>query len=130
MVVGEIGSLSAAPFYFRSLRRLLVLNATQDQNKDVHEAHRPSTKGDRGIMNRDELLRQIDAEISRLTQARNLVAGTTKTRVARSARKAGLAAPKPRAIRKKRTISPEGRARIAAAQKRRWAKQRRTKDKA
>ena len=79
-------------------------------------------------MNTDELLRQIDAEISRLTRARDLVAGTVRSKVGRSPRKAGLAAPKPRAVRKKRTISAEGRAKIAAAQKRRWAKQRRSKE--
>jgi hypothetical protein len=78
----------------------------------------------------EEILSHIDAEISRLTEARNLVAGTVVGKVARSARKSGLAAPKTKAVRAKRVISPEGRARIAAAQKLRWAKQKRAKVKA
>jgi hypothetical protein len=80
-------------------------------------------------MNTNDILRQIDEEISRLRQARDLVANVTRPRVARSPRKAGLAAPEPGAVRKRRTISAEGRAKIAAAQKRRWAKQRRTVEK-
>ena len=77
----------------------------------------------------EEIIRHIDAEISRLTEARDLIAGTARTRVARNPQKSGLVAPKPRALRTKRSISPEGRARIAAAQKLRWAKQKRSKDK-
>jgi hypothetical protein len=77
----------------------------------------------------DEIISHIDAEISRLTEARNLVAGTAVGKVGRSPRKSGLAAPKPKALRAKRVISPEGRARIAAAQKLRWAKQKRAKTK-
>jgi hypothetical protein len=77
----------------------------------------------------EEILLHIDAEISRLTAARDLVAGTAVPKVARSPRKSGLALPKPRAQRTKRVISPEGRARIAAAQKLRWAKQKRAKEK-
>ncbi len=80
-------------------------------------------------MNTDEILREIDAEIGRLTRARDLVAGVVRRTVDRNPRKAGLVAPKPGAARKKRTISAEGRARIAAAQKRRWSKQRRAKTK-
>ena len=59
-----------------------------------------------------DVLSQIDSEISRLKQARQLLAGS------------GLGnrrATKP--ARKKRTISAAGRARIAAAQRARWAKQ-------
>jgi hypothetical protein len=81
-------------------------------------------------MTTEEILSHIDAEISRLTEARDLIAGATSTKVARSPRKSGLAAPKPRAVRAKRIISPEGRARIAAAQKLRWSKQKRAKVKA
>jgi hypothetical protein len=80
-------------------------------------------------MNTEEIILHIDAEIERLTEARDLVAGTVRTKVSRSPRKSGLAAPKPRAVRSKRVISPEGRARIAAAQKLRWAKQKRAKAK-
>jgi hypothetical protein len=81
-------------------------------------------------MNTEEILSHIDAEISRLTEARDLIAGSATTKVSRSPRKSGLAAPKPRAMRTKRVISPEGRARIAAAQKLRWSKQKRAKTKA
>jgi hypothetical protein len=80
-------------------------------------------------MTTEEIILHIDAEISRLTEARDLVAGTAYTKVSRSPRKSGLQAPKPRAVRAKRVISPEGRARIAAAQKLRWAKQKRVKTK-
>ena len=47
----------------------------------------------------EEILSHIDAEISRLTEARDLVAGTAVGKVSRSPRKSGLAAPKPRAVR-------------------------------
>ena len=77
-------------------------------------------------MNKEEIIQHIDAEISRLTQARNLLANAARP-VARSLAMAVLAPPKPRGPGKKRTISAEGRARIAAAQKRRWAKQRAAK---
>jgi hypothetical protein len=77
----------------------------------------------------EEIISHIDAEISRLEEARDLVAGAAMNRVSRSPRKSGLAAPKPRAVRAKRVLSPEGRARIAAAQKVRWAKQKRAKEK-
>ena len=58
----------------------------------------------------EEILSHIDAEISRLTEARDLVAGSPVSKVSRSPRKSGLAAPKPRAVPSKRVISPEGRA--------------------
>jgi hypothetical protein len=81
-------------------------------------------------MNTEEILSHIDEEIRRLTEARDLIAGTVVGKVSRSPRKSGMASPKPRALRSKRVISPEGRARIAAAQKLRWAKQKRAKAKA
>jgi hypothetical protein len=59
-----------------------------------------------------DVLSQIDSEISRLQQARQLIAGSNLGNV--------RATPKP--ARKKRTISAAGRARIAAAQRARWAK--------
>ena len=80
-------------------------------------------------MTTEEILAHIDAEISRLTEARNLVAGTAVAKVSRGSRKSVAAAPKPKAGLSKRVISPEGRARIAAAQKLRWAKQKRSKTK-
>jgi len=58
------------------------------------------------------ILAEIDAEIRRLEEARALLAG-----------KDGLPGNRtPVSRRKKRRLSPEARARIAAAQKARWAK--------
>jgi hypothetical protein len=58
-----------------------------------------------GTMNTDEIVQTIDAEISRLEQVRALLAGHT-TPLKRG---------------KRSTMSAEGRARIAAAQRKRWA---------
>jgi hypothetical protein len=57
-----------------------------------------------------EIIAGIDAEIARLQQARELLNGTTS--------KDPAAAPE----KKKRHISATGLAKIAAAQKKRWAK--------
>jgi hypothetical protein len=61
-------------------------------------------------MNIPELLSQIEAEISRLQEVRSLLAGTSRGGWASSGKK-------------KRIMSAEARARISAAQKKRWAKQ-------
>jgi hypothetical protein len=61
-------------------------------------------------MDTAQLVSEIDSEIARLQQARTLLAGLDS-------------ATHPKLPRKKRTLSAEARARIAAAQKRRWAKQ-------
>jgi hypothetical protein len=69
-------------------------------------------------MNTSEVLRHINEEIARLQQVRALLTGEqTKRKPGRPSKPAKKA---PAA--KKRTISAEGRARIAAAQKARWAK--------
>ena len=68
----------------------------------------------------DSILAQIDAEISRLTQARALLANLGTVSVA--APTTGKAAVKA-AKRKKRVLSPEARKRIADAQRKRWAAQ-------
>jgi hypothetical protein len=60
-------------------------------------------------MNITELISDIDAEISRLQEVRALLAGHHGH--VRPGRKLG----------KKRTMSADARARIAAAQKKRWA---------
>jgi hypothetical protein len=65
-------------------------------------------------METKEMLAEIDAEIRRLQQVRSILAGHTKN--GRASKAAGRSAPK------KRQLSPEARARIAAAQKARWAK--------
>jgi hypothetical protein len=66
------------------------------------------------------ILAEIDAEIARLQQARVLLSGDTVKR--------GLGRPPAVPIEvKKRNLSAEGRARIAAAVKARWAKQKKAK---
>ncbi len=79
-----------------------------------------------------DVLAQIDAEISKLQQARHLLAGTTvvETKVGRGRPKGSKnvvqEAPAPAAAAKKgkRNLSPEGRKAIADAMKRRWAAKR------
>lgn len=70
------------------------------------------------FMTIDSILSQIDAEIERLTQVRNLLAGSSAA--APAARKGKSAPAKKRAT---RVLSPEARKRIADAQRRRWAAQ-------
>jgi hypothetical protein len=67
----------------------------------------------------DSILAEIDAEIGRLTQARNLLAsaGAGKSATKKSSAK------KAAKTRKKRVLSPEARKRIADAQRKRWAAQ-------
>lgn len=81
-------------------------------------------------MNTDEILLQIDAEIQRLTQARDLIAGAAGIARRGLHRTAAPLSSRPVPARGRRTISAEGRRRIAEAQKRRWAKQKRGKDSA
>jgi len=75
-----------------------------------------------------DLVSQIDAEIARLQQARSLLAASEVSValpiVRRGRPKKNVETPvafKP--AKKKRNLSPEGRARIAEAVKRRWAAQ-------
>lgn len=68
-------------------------------------------------MNISELIASINSEINRLKQARSLLAGiesrdTLKGATPRQTRRGG-----------KRTLSAAARARISAAQKKRWAAQ-------
>ncbi len=77
-------------------------------------------------MNREAIIAQIDEELSRLERVRDLLNSTNgyKALAAKAGVKAGgRAAATPG--RKKRVLSEEARNRIAQAQKRRWAKQRR-----
>lgn len=77
-----------------------------------------------GRMDVTSLLAEIDSEIARLQQARAALVtlGGAEKRVPGRPRKNEVAvAPK------KRTMSPEARARIAAAQKKRWAAQKKSK---
>jgi hypothetical protein len=64
-------------------------------------------------MNTNDIVDAIDREIARLQQVRNLLGGSQgKVASAKTIRRP-----------KKRVMSAEGRARIAAAQRARWAKQ-------
>lgn len=67
-------------------------------------------------MTREELIAAVDEEISRLEKVRALLQSTGGSRISTSSSFGN----RPR---KKRVLSAEARARIAAAQKRRWAKQ-------
>jgi hypothetical protein len=64
------------------------------------------------------ILAQIDDEIGRLQQVRAILTGKGT-----NGRKNKIAA---KSVPKKRQLSPEARARIAAAQKARWARARKT----
>ncbi|WP_263408625.1 hypothetical protein [Terriglobus tenax] len=70
------------------------------------------------------IIAEIDAQISKLQQARALLAGAAAVGVRRPGRPKGstttASAPASRK-RAKRVLSPEARKRIADAQKRRWA---------
>ncbi len=72
----------------------------------------------------ESILAQIDAEISRLTQVRSLLANTGIVTTKVIAQKAKKAAAKTKVKAKKtRVLSPEARKRIADAQRKRWAAQ-------
>ncbi len=78
-------------------------------------------------MNTNEILSVIDAEISKLQQARAILSGYSEPAVIKRApgrpKKTApqkiAAVPQAKAV--KRVMSAEGKARIAAAQKKRWA---------
>ena len=76
-------------------------------------------------MSLKDILAQIDTEIARLKQVKSLLGAADAaplTRRGRPKKAAAMpAATKP--AKKKRNLSPEGRARIAEAVKRRWAAQ-------
>jgi hypothetical protein len=70
-------------------------------------------------LNTKEILEHINSEISRLQQVRALLQGAPSGRKKASA--PGSPAPK---VKGKRVLSVEARKKIAAAQRRRWAKAR------
>jgi hypothetical protein len=74
-------------------------------------------------MSIDNLIAQIDAKIIRLEQARALLSGVVAPVAKKKGRSAGVVKPTGKPAKKKRNISPEGRARIGAAVKARWAAQ-------
>jgi len=71
-------------------------------------------------MGTKEIIAQIDTEIARLQRVKSILSGTSTTKLKRGRPKASHKVAAPLAA--KLTMSPEGRARIAAAQKARWAK--------
>ena len=64
-----------------------------------------------------DILTEIDAEISRLQQARALLSGDTAKKRGPGRKKSAAVSAAP----KKRKLTPEGRKRIAEAMKKRWA---------
>ena len=79
-------------------------------------------------MDTQEIITHIDAEIARLHQVKGILSGTTTTKSKLGRPKTGHKVVAP--IAAKRPMSPEGRARIAAAQKKRWAKAKKAAKKA
>ncbi|MBS1799237.1 MAG: hypothetical protein JSS95_05370 [Acidobacteria bacterium] len=71
----------------------------------------------------NRIIAEIDAQISKLQQARALLSGAS------SPARSGPGRPKgaTKAPKHKRNISPEGRKRIADAMKKRWAERRKQK---
>lgn len=84
------------------------------------------------------IIAEIDAQISKLQQARTLLAGTAQTATKgpgrpkgrKIATKTATVAPKKATTTRKRKLSPEGRKRIADAMKKRWAERRKQNAKA
>ena len=77
-------------------------------------------------MDTKEIIAQLDTEIARLQEVKSILSGTTTTKVKRGRpNKVSVAVVAP--IAAKRILSPEARARIAAAQKARWAKVKKAK---
>ena len=99
----------------------------------IHEScfavDRPPSQSKRGCvkllrMKTTEILSLIDTEIATLKQARALLSGTVaESEKKKPGRPKSTPAPAASAKKKKRNLSPEGRARIAEAVKRRWAAQ-------
>jgi hypothetical protein len=75
------------------------------------------------------IIAEIDLQIAKLQQARELLSGTQPVRSGRGRPKGSknavpAADPAPEAAKRKRKLSPEGRKRIADAMKKRWAERR------
>jgi len=73
-------------------------------------------------MQLSKILAEIDLEISRLEQARTILAGESAPDVkkTRKTKAAVVSVEAPIKRKKKRNLSPEGRKRIAEAVRRRW----------
>lgn len=72
----------------------------------------------------NRIIAEIDAQISKLQQARALLAGTTVAPRAGRGRPKGSKNASAATAPRKRKLSPEGRKRIADAMKKRWAERR------
>ena len=88
-----------------------------DPSGNVAEVYRIPVRRNSGLETR-QILEEIDNEIARLTQVRNLLAGSEGGTSFSYGSNRATATP-----RKRRVLSPEARERIAAAQRKRWAKQ-------
>jgi hypothetical protein len=76
-----------------------------------------------------KIIQQIDSQISKLQEAKALLAGAvTKSGPGRPKKSASAVAPKAKSA--KRVLSAEAKEKMAAAQKKRWAKVRRAAKKA
>lgn len=73
------------------------------------------------VLNTKEILEHINGEISRLQQVKALLQGSTNGHKGSAGSINGSAAPK---VKGKRVLSVEARKKIAAAQRKRWAKAR------
>jgi hypothetical protein len=73
-------------------------------------------------MSTNEIIPQIDQEIARLTKVKELLQDVPAKRGPGRPRATATAAPVAKKKAKKRKLSAEAKARIAAAQKLRWAK--------
>lgn len=76
---------------------------------------RPATSTYNLRVDTSEIIELIDGEIESLQKAKTILTGATAKR---GPRRPASTTP---TVKKKRTLSPEARARIAAAQKKRWA---------
>ncbi len=82
-------------------------------------------------MQLSKILAEIDLEISRLEQARTLLAGESGPAIkkTRKTKSIPVGAETPVKRKKKRNLSPEGRKRIADAVRRRWELQKKNASK-
>src|ERR1700712_4420940 len=82
----------------------------------------------RGFMEVSRIIAEIDLQISKLQQARQLLSGTTVVKAGRGRPKGSKNAVPPASVAdatpRKRKLTPEGRKRIADAMKKRWAERR------
>jgi hypothetical protein len=76
-----------------------------------------------------QILAEIDLEISRLEQARTLLAGDSAPALRKTRKVKSATADAPVKRKKKRNLSPEGRKRIAEAVRRRWELQKKNASK-